>query len=146
MRHAPPVSVLASSRGWRAFQCVLGAVCAAALGGWLAQHLGAGSAMAAASAVAFAGPAAALAWRLAHQAPATLCWDGRAWQAGGQPVQLALMLDLGAVVVLRWQFAVGGKPVWTALSASEAGPAWHALRAALWARSAAASRRPSTWG
>jgi RNA polymerase sigma-70 factor (ECF subfamily) len=61
---------------------------------------------------------------------------GRHWSADGVVGTLAVMLDLGPWMLLRLQ---GTEPVtsrWLPISAREAGPAWHLLRAALFARPA----------
>ena len=124
---------------------MLAALCAAVMVAWVAWHRGAEPALMALTAAACAAPAGALAWRLAQQAPATLRWDGQTWQADGQAAKLALMLDLGSVLVLRWQTAEGGDWAWTAVSARETGSAWHALRTALWAHAAKDATRTAPW-
>ncbi len=147
MRHAPPVSVQCRGRGWRLLQAGLAALCAAVLAACAAQHLlGVADGWAAATAGACAATCAgALAWRALRQPATLLRWDGQVWSADGHAVQLQLMLDLGGALLLRWQLPAGGRWCWTAVSPSDAGAAWHALRTALHAHATGAHPEGTAW-
>jgi len=132
VRHAPPVSVLCQGRGWRAAQTAVFAISAGALALWGAQHLwepaGATLWMAALALVV----TATLAWRALAVPALELRWDGQAWYAGDDAIDLNLMLLSSRIALLRLRTAT--RCTWLAVGAAEAGPAWHALRVALLAR------------
>jgi hypothetical protein len=169
MRLAPPVRV--RGRGgplWRAAAIGLPALAVASLGAWASQTAG----LSGGWALVLASKLAALtAAGLAIRRPSTheLAWNGQAWQVDGQPTRVQVMLDLGPLLLLRLrpnQAAAGAeladradhvelaarperhqgapdKPVhWLPLAASEAGPAWGALRAAVYARPSQAPPAP----
>ena len=136
MRAAPAVSVRGTGGPlWRAWCAFLPALALAALVAWGLGHLGrpelgalAGLALGAALAMGL--------WKRQSRTPALLAWDGQHWSADGVVGTLAVMLDLGPWMLLRLQ---GTEPVtsrWLPISAREAGPAWHLLRAAAFARRA----------
>jgi len=136
-RHAPPVGVTLSGGGaWRAAQALLAAGAGAAFTGWLALLAGAGDAAAALSSAAAAVVAGAAAWLAARPLATLLRWDGQQWSADGAPGEVGLMLDLGAWLLLRFRPAAGGGARWLPVPDGEAGPARHALRAALYSRAA----------
>ncbi|KPF48683.1 hypothetical protein IP87_12320 [beta proteobacterium AAP121] len=142
MRAAPAVAV--QGRGgplWAALSAGLPACAAAAFVAWLAAHAEAG-ATGTAAAAALAGGAVLLwqarRWRTVPRA--SLQWDGQRWTADGTPGTLQLMLDLGPVLVLRLHAEAGGTR-WLAIGAGEAGPAWHALRCAVYSRPPRATPR-----
>ena len=61
--------------------------------------------------------------------------DGQRWQTDGTPGALSVMIDAGAFLLLRLRpegQREGSR--WIAVTAREAGPAMHALRAAAYAR------------
>lgn len=151
MHRAPPVSVrCAGGARWRCAQSLLPALAAAAFCGWAAGRLGSGEALTVATALAAAG-AAALAglwgWRRSRVAASLLAWDGVAWTLDGMPARPQVRIDLDGWLLLRVAPEPGplrSRPWgpslvrWTAVSAREAGGAWHGLRTALHARATAA--------
>ncbi len=142
MRAAPPVSVRCTGGlAWRSVQTLLPAAAAGVLVVW-ASTLGAPRAQPATSLVfALAASAAVLAglvaWRRSAQPSTLLVWDGQQWLADTVPVAPAVMMDLGGWLLLRLR-GCAGRSGWLAVSASDAGAALHALRAALYARPTAA--------
>jgi hypothetical protein len=132
VHQAPPVGIVASNAGaWRWIHIGLPALAAGVVVAWLlglgeVDAIGAG---AAAAVAAFA--AGLLARRLAQPQPLELRWDGRVWLAGGEPVGVELMIDLGSWLLLR--LSGGRRRRWLAVPQHEAGSAWHGLRAALYA-------------
>jgi hypothetical protein len=125
---APPVSVLCLGRGWRALQTSIFALAAGALGLWSAQHLGMAGPWAGLVTCACAISAAWLAWRWLAAPAIRLVWDGQQWQAGERAVGCDLMLLSARFALLRLRSVQG--VTWLAVGATEAGPAWHALRVA----------------
>ena len=132
MRTAPAVSVQAGrSAGWRAFQALLAALSVAALGAWVLGHLQQPSW----PALMLAPLVAAWAWHAGRQSPVTLVWDGQAWTANGEAGALEVMIDLGGWLLLRlWPGEARRQARWIAVSRVDAGPAFHALRAAVYCR------------
>ena len=147
MRQAPPVGVTCSGGGaWRWAQAALAGLAAAAFITWVLLWLGLGPAPAALAACVGAAVAAGAmaAWQAPK--PASLRWDGAQWSVDGDAGEVVTMLDLGGWMLLRWRAPAAAR--WLALSAAEAGGAWHGLRAALYSSaappsSAAAGPRPS---
>ncbi len=132
MRSAPAVSVRCNGGpAWHLAQALLPATAAAALAAWVLGHSGLTPAPAAGVGLAVA----ALAWRLTPQRAVLLAWDGQTWLADGQPVRVAVMLDVGAWLLLRLR-PERGRGRWQPVWAAETGPALHALRCALYARAA----------
>jgi hypothetical protein len=143
MRAAPPVSVRCTGGpGWRAVQTALPALAAGVVAFWLMTHAEAAPAFAGALAAIAALCAAALAWRGSRAAAQMLAWDGQHWTLDGQPGRLDLMIDFDAWLLLRLRPEAGIRLRWAAVTAGEAGPAWHGLRAALhaWVPEAAPDR------
>jgi len=136
VRQAPPVGVTCSCGGaWRAVQALLAGGAAAAFAGWAVLLAAAGAALALPAAGGAAAVAAAAMWRRPRPRPVSLRWDGERWLADGHAGEVNVMLDLGGWMLLRWRPAAG-RPLWLALPAAEAGPAWPALRAALFSPAA----------
>jgi hypothetical protein len=130
MRAAPPVSVRCSGgAAWRSLQTGLYALAATASGLWVLQWTQQPPAWAALLAIGVA----AVAWRRAAPAQVDLVWDGQRWTADGQPGQLDVMLDAGPALLLRLRPELGARR-WIAVTASEAGDAWHGLRVAAYQR------------
>ena len=128
MRTAPPVSVRCTGgRVWQAVQAGLPALAAAALAAW---GLGMAERPLWPAALA-AGLAALVAWRFAPMRPLALEWNGQRWSVEGTEGPVEVMMDLGPWLLLRQR--PHGRPRWLAVSAREAGPAMHGLRAALYA-------------
>ena len=135
-RHAPPVAVTCSGGGaWRAVQLLLAALAAAVPAAWAALHAGFAEPIAAAAAAAAAVAAAWLVWRLTRTQACTLSWNGEHWAADGQAGEVDVMLDLGGWLLLRLR-PLAGRARWLPVPDSQAGPARHGLRAALYSRTA----------
>ena len=132
MRAAPAVSVQAGrSPGWRTVQTALAAWAATALAAWVLGHLQ----QPFWPALTLVPLAAAWAWRAGRQPPVALVWDGQSWSADGQTGVLEVMIDLGAWLLLRLRSAEAGRRTrWIPVSRADAGPAFHALRAAVYCR------------
>jgi hypothetical protein len=132
VRAAPPVSVQGTGGlPWRMLRAGLPALAAGALAAWGLGHAG----MPAAPALAVVGAVAGIAgWRLRPR-PALVAWDGQRWAVDGVTGTLAVMIDVGAGLLLRLQpDAPRRPPRWVAVGTREAGAAMHALRAAAYAR------------
>ena len=140
MRTAPPVSVRCSGGvAWRALRVGLPALAAGALAAGVLGHAG----WSTVPALAVMAVAALVAWPLTRPLPVALAWDGQRWTADGVPGVLDVMIDLGAGLLLRLRPAERRMaPRWMAVTASEAGPAMHALRAAAYARAPGAASSP----
>jgi hypothetical protein len=135
MRTAPPVSVHCTGGAfWRGVQTLLPALATAAFGAWVAGHSQWSVGTTAAVVWLLSALVAVLAWRAAAPRVATLNWDGQEWTVDEMAGQLLVMMDLGPWLLLRWMPAQRGRTRWLAVSASEAGAAWHGLRAALYAK------------
>lgn len=140
MRHPPPVAVTCSGGvPWRAARSALAAAAAASFAAWASGHLRDGL-PAWPVALLFAVLAGVLAWRAAAPRPVELVWDGQCWRADGTTGACDLMLDLGDWLLLRLR-AADAPARWIGVSRGEAGPRFHALRAALY--SPAANRDPA---
>jgi hypothetical protein len=142
MRSAPPVSVQCTGgRLWRVVQTLLPALAAAALVAWVAGHAAWPVDKTSWAALLFSLCVASLAWRVAVPTQTTLAWRHPAWTANGSVVQVTVTMDLATWVLLRLKPNVAGEvtPRWLAVSASDAGPAWHGLRVALYALSDSAA-------
>ena len=140
MRAAPAVTVRCDGgRVWYALHMTLPALSAAALLGWGLLLADSGGVWALAVSLLAAVVVGRLARRWRSRA-VLLQWDGQRWSADGQPGRLQLMMDLGFLLVLRLHLDAGGER-WLAVGATEAGPAWQALRAAVHARPPRASLR-----
>ena len=139
MRAAPAVSVLCSLGGaWRWVLTLLPALATAALLTWAAAYLQLPSAsawLAVASITSLVALVALLAWRRARPQALLLAWDGQRWTADGCAGDLDLMMDLGPWMLLRLRpDDKTRRAVWIPVSATDAGAARHALRAALYSR------------
>ena len=131
MRAAPAVSVKGSGGWlWRLVNSVLPALALAALALLALQHAE-GPIWPAAVVLALTG---AVAWRCARAQPIALQWDGQRWTADDVGGTLQVMIDLGFALLLRLQPEAGGAARWMAVTATEAGSAWHGLRAAVYSR------------
>jgi len=131
MRPAPAVAVSCSGGAtWRVVQAALPALAAGAVAALVLLHLER-AAWPAGFVAACAGVAA---WRAARPRPQALRWDGQVWSVDGTPGQLAVMIDIGPALLLRLKPVPRGAARWIAVTRSEAGPAWHPLRAAVYSR------------
>ncbi len=146
MRSAPPLQISVMRFGvWRALVALLaGSACVSMVLWWRAQPWPVRpevAAVAALGALAAAGTAIAL-WRVA---PLTLRWDRQRWwvargAAAEQPGELAVAIDLGVWLLLRfvaetepgpaWRQRL---PTWIALQRPGLEASWHAIRCALYA-------------
>ncbi len=145
MRSAPAVTVLCTGgRLWQVAWWMLPASAATALCYWVLLHAGWVGGMAVAAA-ALAGGAVALLARRRPAPAATLCWDGAIWTCGGVAVRPQVMMDSGSSwMLLRLHAArvdspsgysaasAGPATPWLAVCERDAGPRWHAFRAAVY--------------
>jgi len=142
VRTAPPVSVRCSGgAAWPALRAGLPALAAGAVVAWAFGHAG----WPTAPALAVVLLVALWAWPLARPAALALVWDGQCWRADGAPGALGVTIDAGAFLLSRLQ-PEGRREAsrWIAVTAREAGPAMHALRAAAYARVAGIDPAAST--
>jgi hypothetical protein len=140
MRTAPAVAV--RGRGgwlWCGLHLALPALAGAALAAWAAALGGLPEPAILVLAAASALMSALWAWRRLPPV-LDLHWTGQHWAADGAPGRLQLMVDPGFLLVLRLHLETGGER-WLAISAAEAGPAWSALRAAVYSRPPRATLR-----
>ncbi len=137
MQAAPAVAVKSGGGWqWRLVNSALPALAAAALAMLALQHAEQSvwpAAMAAALVFGFA-------WWQAKPKPLALNWDGQRWTADDVPGDMAVMVDLGLAMLLRMRLQ-GGAVRWLAITATDAGSAWHGLRAAAYARPPGTARR-----
>lgn len=139
MRRTPPVVLHLKPQP--AVQALVSLIVASAFGGlvaWAFSHqLPAWPALLAVPLVAF------LAWRAAAVLPRRLRWDGEAWwlaepgRDDDSQVQLAVLIDLDAWLLLR----ASPGPRWLALSRGQQAAHWSALRATLFAAPGGAVQR-----
>jgi hypothetical protein len=148
MRLSAPLRVRGEGGAvWRVVSVGLPALAVASLGLWGSLHLGLADLWAwvlASKLAALTGAALALRRPGMHG----LAWDGQQWLVDGQRSQLRVMLDLGPWMLLQARPDSGsvlpyttmpvGTCTWLPLAASEAGPAWGALRAAVYTHPAPA--------
>ncbi|HET7525278.1 MAG TPA: hypothetical protein VFK10_04980 [Burkholderiaceae bacterium] len=146
MRTAPPFELdVTPTRGQRAALAVIGALCAAALSAWAWSHIAAAAGPVGVSLLPWLGATAAgallgavLGWAGAPGSPGTLAWQQGQWtlrRPSTDPCAgtVQARLDAGSWMLLRFDPDHGGAPRWLGVSARVAGPAWHALRATLFA-------------
>jgi hypothetical protein len=130
MRAAPAVTVHGTGGWpWRGLRTALPAASAGVLAYWLlqrAEHEGW-------PAIVVAVGVALAAWWRARPRAVALVWDGQRWTADGAAGALQVMIDIGPVLLLRL-LPERGAARWIAVTATEAGPAWHGLRAAVYSR------------
>jgi hypothetical protein len=149
MRAAPAFELpLALSATERSFLALLGAVLAAALAAWVWSHVDAAAGPTGRGwwpwltlMPAAAGLGAWIAWSVARPEPRTLRWQqGRwSWIDGGieREGMVHPKLDLGSWLLLLLRPLDGSPACWGTVGRRRAGPAWHPLRATLFAPAAA---------
>lgn len=131
MRGAPPVQMACGrDAAWSSFVALVAASAMASLGGWLAWSGPLPVPVAWAVTLAAALCVGMLVWWHADRAPAArLAWDGQAWQLEGASGELAVMIDTGGWMLLRWR---GGNGVrWLPLAPRRCGAPAHLARAAV---------------
>jgi hypothetical protein len=146
MRSAPAFE-LDLRPGWaeRAACSVLGAAAAGAVTAWLGSHLAAATTQgwpSLAGAIAGALIGGGLAWRLTPRRAARIAWHDGRWtlqceREAALEGSLLPMLDLGSWLLLRFRPLPRGRARWLGIGRGSAGPAWHPLRATLFAPSRA---------
>ena len=157
MRTAPAVQVpVGGGLHWRRFVSWIGAAAGATTAAWFSQLLRAPvlsvttdmSTGAAAAVGALLGVLAAR--RFLRLPEGLLAWTGRCWtwsarqENPAQPLnaparegELQVLLDFGPALLMLLSLAPPGprpRRLWIALTREQAGPAWHALRAAIYSR------------
>jgi hypothetical protein len=146
MRAAPPVQMACDDDGlWQAFGRSLAALAMATAVAWIAAHAGQSplvTGLAAAVGAASALLATANPGRLAR--PRQLRWDGRSWALDGAGGQVAVMLDLGGWLLLRFDADSASAPHWLPLDPAACGAPAQLARAAVHAH--AGARRPGLAG
>lgn len=82
---------------------------------------------------------AALVWRCRQARTWQLAWDGSGWQlrGDGEPAaswrgEVAVMIDLGDALLLRFVPAEGAPALWLPLQRGDLPAGWHPLRCALY--------------
>ena len=132
MRAAPAVGLHCSGGfAWRLVQALVPALAAAAVVAWL-LGLGERPVVMALGVVPLVG---AIAWGLARPLSQALNWDGQCWRLAGREGSIEVMIDLGGWLLLRFDAAApGARSHLVAVSGSDAGPALHGLRAAVYCR------------
>ena len=152
---------------WRGVLCLLPALAATAVVYWAGRHAGVATGWLLPLAI-LVGAGAAVAASRSLPASQQLGWDGAQWTCDGRAVHPQVLIDIGPWVLLRLWPALGAssaappaaasqarkrawlptaasqvrKRAWLAVSVGDAGPAWHALRAALYARPPAPAPHP----
>jgi hypothetical protein len=131
VRAAPAVCVRCTGGPlWRVWCALLPVLTMAVVATWVVGHAGP-IGVEVWSGVLVAGSLLA-GLRLRRQPPAVvLAWDGRCWTVDGRAGQLAVMIDTGPWMLLRLRVDGQASTQWVAVSAREAGPAWHLLRTAV---------------
>jgi hypothetical protein len=131
MRGAPPVQ-MACGRDARAAAAVglLSATAAATIVGWSGWQLGGSLAFVLATVVvaALLGGLAG-GWRAGRVGERRLVWDGRSWTLDGIPGGVAVMIDTGDWMLLRFRAARTNN--WLSLGLRTCGAPAHLARAAL---------------
>jgi hypothetical protein len=134
MRTAPPVSVSCTGGSvWRWAQSAVPALAIAAWVAWAAGHRAWPADQAAVAALLSAAVVGGFVWWRAAPRVLSLQWDGQQWWANGSTVNAVVMMELPHWLLIRLHAQGGLVPRWAAVSATEAGPAWHGLRVALFA-------------
>ena len=154
MRAAPAFELdVTPGRTERVVLAMFGGACVAAVAAWIWSHVDAAAGPAGRGAAAWfvVGAGAAiggswLAWWLAPRSPGTLAWHQGQWTLCRQPAApcagtVQAKLDMGDWMLLCFRPAGDGPASWMAVSSHVAGPAWHALRATLFAAGASAPAR-----
>lgn len=138
MRAAPPVQMACGRGGrWRHAVGVLAATAALALGLWVTGWLGRSPGVVGLVVVLAVVAGVAVSWQLGGlDDPGWLIWDGRAWTLQGQPGQVAVMIDLGSWLLLRFRVQGDAGWRWLPLHVRDCGAPAHLCRAALLAHAA----------
>jgi hypothetical protein len=131
VRAAPPVSLSCPRGGaWRWLLTLLPTLAVGVGTAWALTHLERSTAWAVVP-VALVGLTT---WRTARADPVLLAWDGQHWLAEGEAGDLKPMLDLHRAMLLQWRSSTTRRVIWLPVTAHGAGPTWHALRVAVFAR------------
>ena len=141
MRSAPAVSVVCHDGGvWRAATGLLHGLAIAAVLAWGLGWIEVTWSPFTVVAIVLAALAGAWWSTRRPAAPSSLAWDGQAWRVDEAAVaRVVVMIDLGGWMLLAIDREDGSRR-WCALSAAATGPAWRALRSAVFAQAQAAPR------
>jgi hypothetical protein len=126
MRSAPAVVLdLPASPGWQAASALLGALAAGAVAASVCGHAGCGRWTSGLCIALIAMGGAVLAWRFRPPGGGGLRWDGTAWwwrpggpRAAEHAGSLAVMIDLGRWMLLRFEASDAKTRAWLPLVAS----------------------------
>jgi hypothetical protein len=155
MRAAPAFEVdVTPGRSERAVLAAIGGFCAALLAAWVLSHVGAAAGPTAGDMRSWLGVGLGaalgflLGWLHAPRSPVVLVWQQGQWwlrrpAAPGRAGTVQAKLDCGSWLLLCFRPAAGGPATWLGVGQRSAGPAWHALRATLFAPGVAAQEHGS---
>jgi hypothetical protein len=137
MRAPPPLTLeLHGSRLERALHVALHAAAAAAAAAWAVgwPHDAGDTAALAAAGLAAGLAGAGLGWLAYRPVCGPLVWDGQTWTLQGHAGQLRVLIDAGPWLALRFTQRTASRRSarWFIVGRRDAGPAWHALRAAVY--------------
>ena len=154
MRAAPAFELdVTPGRFERAVVAMIGGACAAVVATLVWSHIDVAAGPAGRGTLAWiavgAGAAALglwLGWTWPPRSRTTLAWQQAQWTLCRPPAQPSVgtvqaKLDVGSWLLLSFRPASGGATCWLGVSARHRGPAWHALRATLFAPGADESGR-----
>jgi len=153
MRAAPAFELhITPARGERVVLTLIGGLCASVLASWVWSHIDAAVGPVGRRALPWmtAGAGGALlgalsGWMLAPRGSALLSWRQGSWarsRSGAPALECTVQakVDLGRWLLLRMRPADGGPVGWLGVGRGQAGVAWHAMRATLFAPGHGAQR------
>ena len=133
MRASPACQVTLQHFGvWRAAVLGLSLSGAASVAGWLAGREAAMSTPLVAAMLVAVPALAALVWSLLRTPARSLRWDGQAWHLDAIPGDVAVVIDLGPWMLLRFTAAEPDQITWLPVQRRGIDAQWHALRCAVY--------------
>jgi len=146
MRTAPAARfTLAAGRTPRVLVSAISALAAGSAALWAARKMAWPGEVSSAGAVAAALVVFAMLMAYHQCAAVSLRWDGGLWQlaradgAVETPGDLAVVVDIGPWMLLRFDAGPGVSPLWLSAHQSGVKPRWHALRCAVYSPRPAAT-------